>query len=240
MIRHHIRSARMLQKVWSDVAIPCGCFHQNFGKVRPGSHYDVLGVPLNASEKDIRTAFIDLSKKFHPDTNTNDKTLHEKFSKINEAYNVLSNASQREIYDEGLNVGFSGHGNTTSTQHPGEKSASSQKTKAGPTYYEHPAYYDDPDLKRKATQFWQARMGFTPPVQQEDEVFSMFGGREAQRVALVTILVSLVFFLFGYQFLKSQYGIQDRTPRPMNLPLMLKIGQKRRTVQEPVVQENQD
>lgn len=39
------------------------CFHQNFRKATGESHYDVLGVPLYASDKEIRKAFIELSKK---------------------------------------------------------------------------------------------------------------------------------------------------------------------------------
>ncbi|HCQ91659.1 MAG TPA: molecular chaperone DnaJ, partial [Clostridium sp.] len=41
-----------------------------------------------------------LAKKYHPDTNINDKTLSEKFQLINEAYSVLSDEKSRKEYDE--------------------------------------------------------------------------------------------------------------------------------------------
>jgi DnaJ-class molecular chaperone len=62
-------------------------------------YYDTLGVPREASEKDIRTAFRKLARKHHPDVNDNDPASEEKFKEINEAYTVLSDAESRRKYD---------------------------------------------------------------------------------------------------------------------------------------------
>ncbi|KAL4237369.1 DnaJ molecular chaperone y domain [Mactra antiquata] len=67
--------------------------------VRLQSHYAVLGLTDKATQKEIREAYIELSKKEHPDQNTADKKSHERFVKINEAYNVLSKESSRLEYD---------------------------------------------------------------------------------------------------------------------------------------------
>lgn len=63
----------------------------------PKSLYDVLGVPYDASANDIKTAFYDLSKKFHPDLNPGQ--ADEKFRELASAYEVLSHADTRRQYD---------------------------------------------------------------------------------------------------------------------------------------------
>lgn len=63
-------------------------------------YYEVLGVPKNAAEKDIKSAYRKLAKKFHPDANpTNPKQAEEKFKGISEAYEVLHDAEKRKKYD---------------------------------------------------------------------------------------------------------------------------------------------
>lgn len=61
-------------------------------------YYEVLGVPKNASEEQIRKAFRKLAFQYHPDVNS-DATAEEKFKTINEAYEVLSDAEKRNSYD---------------------------------------------------------------------------------------------------------------------------------------------
>ncbi|MBI2869734.1 MAG: molecular chaperone DnaJ [Chloroflexi bacterium] len=61
-------------------------------------YYEVLGVPRNASEDDIRKAFRKLAFQFHPDRN-HDAGSTDKFKEINEAYEVLSDANKRANYD---------------------------------------------------------------------------------------------------------------------------------------------
>lgn len=68
--------------------------------------YEVLGVPKNASQDDIKNAFRSLARQYHPDVN-NAPNAEEKFKEINEAYGVLSDADKRAAYDrygpEGVN-----------------------------------------------------------------------------------------------------------------------------------------
>ena len=63
-------------------------------------YYEVLGVPRRASLKDIRTAFRNLARKYHPDLNPGDKAAEEKFKQIQEAYDVLSDSKKRQMYDQ--------------------------------------------------------------------------------------------------------------------------------------------
>lgn len=62
-------------------------------------YYKILGVPKNASEKDIKKAYRKLARKYHPDLNPNDKVAEKKFKEVNEANEVLSNAENRKKYD---------------------------------------------------------------------------------------------------------------------------------------------
>ena len=63
-------------------------------------YYGLLGVNKDATEKDIKAAFRKLARKYHPDVNPGDKTAEEKFKKISEAYEVLSDAGKRKKYDQ--------------------------------------------------------------------------------------------------------------------------------------------
>jgi molecular chaperone DnaJ len=65
-------------------------------------YYDILGVPKNATEDDIKKAYRKLAMKFHPDRNQGgDATkAEEKFKDAKEAYEILSDASKRAAYDQ--------------------------------------------------------------------------------------------------------------------------------------------
>ncbi|RMF77191.1 MAG: J domain-containing protein [Chloroflexi bacterium] len=62
-------------------------------------YYKILGVSRNASEKEIKSAFRKLAKKYHPDTNPDDPNAETKFKEINEAYETLSDPEKRQLYD---------------------------------------------------------------------------------------------------------------------------------------------
>ncbi len=63
-------------------------------------YYAMLGVPKNAAEKDIKSAYRKLARKWHPDANLdNPKAAEEKFKEISEAYEVLGDPEKRKKYD---------------------------------------------------------------------------------------------------------------------------------------------
>jgi curved DNA-binding protein len=63
-------------------------------------YYKVLGVPKNASEKEIKQAYRKLARKYHPDINPGDRGAETRFKEINEAQQVLTDPEKRRKYDQ--------------------------------------------------------------------------------------------------------------------------------------------
>src|SRR3954470_3996733 len=62
--------------------------------------YIILEIGRTASENDIKKAFRKLARRFHPDINPGDRSAEERFKKISEAYEILSDPLKRQFYDE--------------------------------------------------------------------------------------------------------------------------------------------
>ena len=67
-------------------------------------YYDTLGVSRDASSAQIKKAYKKLAMKYHPDRNAGDKKSEEKFKELSEAYEVLSDSSKRQTYDQFLSL----------------------------------------------------------------------------------------------------------------------------------------
>ena len=78
-------------------------------------YYKILGVNKTATEKEIKQAFRKQAKQWHPDANQDNPNAEAKFKEVNEAYEVLSDATKRSTYDQFGSVnpqdfGFGGAG----------------------------------------------------------------------------------------------------------------------------------
>jgi DnaJ-class molecular chaperone len=63
-------------------------------------YYQLLGVPRNADQKEIKAAYRRLARRYHPDVNPNDKAAEAKFKEVSEAHEVLSDPEKRKLYDQ--------------------------------------------------------------------------------------------------------------------------------------------
>lgn len=77
-------------------------------------YYSLLNVSRTATPEEIKKAYRKLAMQYHPDKNPGDKKAEEKFKEFSEAYEVLSDAKKRELYDQfghaGPQGGFGGAG----------------------------------------------------------------------------------------------------------------------------------
>ncbi len=69
-------------------------------------YFKILGISRNATDKEIKSAFRNLARKFHPDLNPNDELAESEFKEINEAYEILSDEDKKKSYEQFLNYWF--------------------------------------------------------------------------------------------------------------------------------------
>ena len=63
------------------------------------NYYDVLGIPRHASDNEIRNAYRELAKRYHPDINPSNPHAEDLIRSINQAYAVLRDQTKRATYD---------------------------------------------------------------------------------------------------------------------------------------------
>lgn len=73
-------------------------------------YYDVLGVPRDAGDKQLKEAYRALAKKYHPDANPGNKEAEQHFKEINEAYEALKDPQKRAAYNQFGHAAFDGSG----------------------------------------------------------------------------------------------------------------------------------
>lgn len=107
-------------------------------------YYKILGVDQKASEKEIKSAYRKLVKKYHPDKTKGDKNAESKFKEIAEAYEVLSDPEKRKKYDElGANWDKFGPGDNWQKANTSFYGFSGGKRNGGYQFYTNMGDHDD-------------------------------------------------------------------------------------------------
>ncbi|MEJ2746136.1 MAG: DnaJ domain-containing protein, partial [bacterium] len=91
--------------------------------------YEILGVKKNAGADEVKRAYRNLAKKYHPDANPGNKVAEEKFKEVSQAYDVLSDPQKRKQYDQMKDAAYSfdfGPGGFSGFQQAGGKGFSHQ------------------------------------------------------------------------------------------------------------------
>ena len=73
-------------------------------------YYEVLGIPKTATQDEIKKAYRQMAKKYHPDANPGDKEAEAKFKEAAEAYGILSDAEKKKMYDQYGHAAFEAGG----------------------------------------------------------------------------------------------------------------------------------
>ena len=73
-------------------------------------YYEILEISRTADESEIKRAYRQLAKKYHPDLNPGNSVAEEKFKEASEAYEVLRDPDKRRIYDQFGHEGLRGRG----------------------------------------------------------------------------------------------------------------------------------
>lgn len=77
-------------------------YYESFFELTKGNYYSILGVPPKASQEEIKAAYRNAVKLYHPDLNNNSEASRQQFIRVQQAYEVLSDPQQRARYDAEL------------------------------------------------------------------------------------------------------------------------------------------
>lgn len=127
-------------------------------------YYQILGVPRDATDEQIKKAFRRLAKENHPDTTKGDKRREERFKEINEAHEVLSNPDKRSKYDLKSSQQQYGEGNQNQSYREPAASYDRSERQTGQQAYPN----------RKTAGGRQARPGYEW-IQEQQPISSIFG-----------------------------------------------------------------
>lgn len=157
------------------------------------NYYQILGVKENASQKEIKTAYKKLIKKYHPDIYSGDKTFaKQKTQEINSAYDILSNEITRKKYDEEL--------------HPISTYDYTPPKYNNPESYSYHTYYKNSEYDNNYRQYTDYHRSKTPnsnyseTQKMHDEfsnnIITSFGKISFKNKILILIVFIIIYFIF--------------------------------------------
>lgn len=164
--RHGATGGKLIPSDTRFLAKPASFHTTTVELQKKKDYYDTLNVPRNASQKDIKKAYYQFAKKYHPDTNKGDPNAAKKFQEVSEAYEVLSDENRRKQYDQW---------GTTSDQGPAGDASS------GFQGFHYQASVDPEELFRKIFGDAGFRTGFSSF---DDFAENKFGFGEAQEAIM--------------------------------------------------------
>lgn len=195
-------------------------------------YYEILGLEKTCSSKDIRTKYVELCKKYHPDTiscSASESQINEqkkKFQEVQEAYNVLSKEIDRKDYDDSLKYGFN-PSQSSSDPYAGFRT---YQGKRGQYYYRDQAkeqayydwknrrqsqdtdgwswgdYYDDPWNERKRYEYYKRRKTMWEKEKDHWAKNAGFNDPQSQSMRntrIVSICISVIIFSFFLEVLRA-------------------------------------
>ncbi|XP_052767555.1 dnaJ homolog subfamily C member 30, mitochondrial-like isoform X5 [Mya arenaria] len=192
-----------------NICIACLARSVNFLVARFQSHYTVLGISQNATQKQIREAYIELSKKHHPDQNKGVNSSSEKFQKINEAYSVLSKDISRRDYDRTLLGNRPGTFQTRTHQAQATYSSTPRKTYRA-QYQQNDSEFHNYHYHREWTKDYEAYQRQRTEGRAKINQRELYLARQKAFKHFVIIVAVLIGFMTVLEFSASFYGDMKR------------------------------
>ncbi|KAF5282079.1 hypothetical protein FQA39_LY00604 [Lamprigera yunnana] len=151
------------------------------------TYYEVLGLNKNCTAKDIKNAYITLSKKYHPDNNKGTES-HQNFIQISEAYSTLSKPDKRQHYDWELS-------RRVQNQRP---------TRVSRHYSNNRRTYDDPTFWRNQERYYYDRYN-------EDNYYGFPGVKKVSNGVIFMICICFTLICSSIQFfaIKRAYNMRN-------------------------------
>lgn len=201
--------------------------------IRWKSYYEALGLNPNASQKEIKSAYYELSLIYHPDKNDGNLEATEKFRKITEAYKVLGNPEKKKVYDAESFPYSQRRYNWESRYTPNYKDYNKRYTYTGRTkdydYDEHFKQHYGTDYRRKnAEEYFRKHWNFS---KRSNEFYNeqMRERQEAYRDAknnfkFYSLILGSAWITFGLAIFISEYGTD--VPVTKKPPLYYEVKDK--------------
>ncbi len=172
-----------------------------------GSLYDYLGIEETSTPTEIRKAYLDLSKKYHPDLSGRD--THETFARINTAYNILSSPAKRADYDYSLSLGIAENAETILSRSESDAGGANYSEEARVSLEKSAFVYVKTGREKKGPYwfFWLlARLGWKQDGPKENHLRSVF-------VEVMSLLLAL---FLGWQAKRTVENWRSLDPSVVN------------------------
>lgn len=193
------------------------------------THYEVLGLTQNATNADIRAAFVKLSKEIHPDKNPDDPHNHAKFVMLNEAYSVLNKPLSRREYDSSLayrlyvQQSTSRAGYTTHTSGDAPTRGFGSRSAFYRGHEQERAFWDET--------IWHMRDRSKDSFCDEDSYYGIHGIKRQSNsvivaICLVLIACGFVYFYVGFKYTKRKQRLWQESIDRRNLKILHEAREK--------------
>mgnify|MGYP000607298471 CR=1 FL=1 len=211
-LRKHYRRSILTRSPWFQLESPRRYFCITLCRWKiAGSrnYYEILGVTPRCSKKEIRAAYLELCKKYHPDvlvkedTDDNDSTAiakkaanNARFQAINEAYDCLSQESKRSHYDSMLRPGY--NSNPYYRQPYYHSTSTSRQQQREQQYYDAYRQQQQQQQARYQREYWEyyrhRRSTRRPrhPDSQDDVIFKIIGPSTIAFIIVSFVIVTIL------------------------------------------------
>jgi curved DNA-binding protein CbpA len=170
------------------------------------THYETLGVSEKATQEEIKSAYKDLIKKYHPDIYQGDKIFAEKKTKeINVAYDVLSNPETRKNYDEELHPQANSTYTSSNYEYTPPKYNNSNPYKKYYEDYKNKTAYNSNNYYRRYADYHRTKTPNSNYYTNDSNSISFIH----EKIKYIIIILIIYFFVLVFTYLQLSSFLKD-------------------------------